>query len=412
MSQLRVLTFSSLFPSEVRPRHGIFVETRLLNLLRDCAVDARVIAPVPWFPLRAPMFGRYAQFAATPRRAVRNGLHVSHPRYWMLPKVGPRFQPDAMAHAAWGDVMALVRSGWMPDLIDAHYFYPDGVAAAALARRLDVPFVITARGSDVNLLGRQPGPAARMRDAARQAAKVITVSTRLKESVVAMGVDPGRVVVLRNGVDLDVFAPGDRAAARRGLALEDRPTLACVGNLVPEKGLELALHALARLEEAQLVLVGDGPSRRDLSELAAQLGIASRVRFVPTVAQRELRHLYAAADALLLTSTREGWPNVLLESLACGTPVVAVDVGAVREIVTAPVAGRVVQERDPALLAQAVRELLQSPPGREAVRGHAAGLGWGEVSRGQYEVFTEAVARHRAAEPLRADLQPTESRPW
>jgi len=163
---LRVLTFTSLFPSDARPRHGIFVETRLAHLVRDCAVDARVVAPVPWFPFAAPAFGSYARLAATPRRAVRaEGMQVTYPRYLMLPRVGVPWQPRSMARAAAPDIARWQRDGWHPDLIDAHYLYPDGVAAALLAQRLRLPFLLTARGTDVNVLARLPGyPADRVDD--------------------------------------------------------------------------------------------------------------------------------------------------------------------------------------------------------------------------------------------------------
>jgi teichuronic acid biosynthesis glycosyltransferase TuaC len=234
---LRVLVFTSLFPSVARPRHGIFVETRLSQLVKDCAVDAKVVAPVPWFPSASPRFGSYALFAATPRRATRpNGIEVSHPRYPMVPRISMAWQPDAMARCALRDIEQLRLSGWVPDLIDAHYLYPDGVAAAWLARRLHVPFVLTARGTDVNVLAALAGPGRRIAAAAEQAHAVITVSQPLKAKLVGLGVDANKVTVLRNGVDVDVFGLEDRAAARARLQLPaDGRLLVCVGNLLPRR---------------------------------------------------------------------------------------------------------------------------------------------------------------------------------
>jgi teichuronic acid biosynthesis glycosyltransferase TuaC len=393
---LRVLTFSSLFPSAARPRHGIFVETRLRQLVRDCAVDARVIAPVPWFPSRAEVFGAYAKFAATPRHEVHeDGLRVSHPRYLMLPRFGVPYQPDSMALAATADLRALARSGWVPDIIDAHYFYPDGVAAAQLAERLRIPLVITARGTDVNVLGKMAGTARRILWAAERAAAVIAVSTRLKEALVAMGVDESKVVVLRNGVDVGVFGLEDQAGARQrlGLGLRASPIAACVGNLLAEKGQSLAIESLPALPELQLVIVGDGPMRAALQTLAGRLGVDQRVHFVPTMLQRDLRHLYAAADVLLLTSTREGWPNVVLESLACGTPVVSTDVAGVGEMLTDDGVGRIVAGRDAAGFAAAVAAMLRSAAPREHIRRHAARFDWATISRAQIDVFRGALSR-------------------
>lgn len=395
MAALRVLTFSSLFPSEARPRHGIFVESRLQHLRRDCGVDARVVAPVPWFPFRGEAFGSYGRFAATPRRAVRaTGLQVSYPRYLMLPKVGVALQPDSMARAALADVRALIDGGWQPELIDAHYLYPDGVAAALLAQRLGLPFVMTARGTDVNVIAQQPGPGQRIRDAAARAAAVIAVSQPLKDKLVALGVDRTKIHVLRNGVDTDLFRLEDRAAARAALELPaDAPIAASVGNLVPEKGQALAIEALRALPDLRLVIVGDGPLRRELAARAEQAGVAARVEFRGVMPQAALSRLYAASDVLLLTSQREGWPNVVLEAMACGTPVVAFDVGAVREMITSELTGRIVAERDAAALAAAVASVLSSPAPRQSIRDHAAQYDWASISRGQWALFLRATGR-------------------
>ena len=395
---LRVLTFTSLFPSEARPRHGIFVETRLQQLLRDCAVDARVIAPVPWFPLRSPVFGQYAEFAATPRHATRDGgLRVSYPRYAMVPRLGVAFQPASMARAAVADAERLITSGWRPDIIDAHYFYPDGVAAAMLSERLQIPFVVTARGSDVNVLGKRPGSAEKILWAARRAAASIAVSARLKDALVALGADAAKVVVLGNGVDVERFRPEEQSAARRRLGLGAGRLAACVGHLVAEKGQSLAIESLRHLEGLQLVVVGDGPMRDKLAALGRQLGVDARLSFLAAMPQTELRYLYSSADVLLLTSTREGWPNVVLESLACGAPVVATDVGAVGEMLTNPQVGRIVAGRDPFAFAAAIADLLGAPPSRDSARRHAAGFDWRRISKGQFDVFVRALGARSGA---------------
>lgn len=395
MPALRVLTFSSLFPSEARPRHGIFVENRLLHLRRDCEVDARVVAPVPWFPFSAPVFGSYARFAATPRRAVRaEGLQVSYPRYLMLPRVGVAMQPDSMARAALGDILELIASGWQPELIDAHYLYPDGVAAALLARRLGLPLVMTARGTDVNVIAQQPGPGRRILDAAAQASAVIAVSQPLKDRLMALGVDAAKVHVLRNGVDTDLFRLEEQATARAALGLPAHgPIAASVGNLVAEKGQAHALEALRELPALRLVIVGDGPLRQELAARAERAGVASRVEFRGVMPQAQLGRLYAACDVLLLTSEREGWPNVVLESMACGTPVVAFDVGAVREMITSDLTGRIVVPRDAGALAAATASVLAAPAPRESIRRHAAGFDWASISRGQRSLFLQATGR-------------------
>lgn len=379
---LRILTFTTLYPSAERPRHGIFVETRLAHLRACTDVDLRVVAPVPWFPSRAPRFGLYAQYARTPAEEVRDGVQVLHPRYVTAPRIGMYTQPYALAHAAAATLHKLRRDGFDFDLIDAHYLYPDGVAAAMLARRFGKPLLLTARGSDVNLLMDYRWPRRLILEAVRQAGAVVAVSAALRERLVAHGVDPAHVQVLRNGVDTEIFRPIARADARATLALPTGPVIAVVGNLVPEKGVDLVLDAVAALPDATVVIVGDGPERARLEAQAHALGIAERVRFLAVRPQRELAKVYSAADVLVLASSREGWPNVLLEAMACGTPVVATAVGGVQEIVTSRVAGRVVAERSGAALADALREVLARPPVQSTVAQFASQFGWQETAVG------------------------------
>ncbi len=394
---LRVLAFTTLYPSTVRPRHGIFIETRLAHFRRRTGTEIRVVAPVPWFPSTAQRFGTYALYAGTPREEVLDGVRVYHPRYLTVPVVGTYSQPFALAQGAARTIGALVREGFDFDLIDAHYLYPDGVAAAMLAKRFGKPLVLTARGSDVNLLMQYRWPRHLILRAARQADAIVTVSAALKARLVEFGVDPSHVRILRNGVDTDVFRPVPVAVARSALGLDAGPVFVAVGNLVPEKGHDLAIDAVATIPDAVLLIVGDGPKRARLEAHARERGVAHRVHFLPVRAQRDLPTVYSAADALVLASSREGWPNVVLEAMACGTPVVATDVGGVPEIIANPNVGIVVAERSGTALADAMRRLLATRCDREALAGYAARFGWNETAAGQAALCREILAVHGAA---------------
>ena len=394
---MKVLTFSTLYPNAARPAHGIFVETRLRQLVASGQIQSSVVAPVPWFPFTHPAFGAYSAQARAPRAETRNGIEVLHPRFPLLPKIGMTLSPLLLYRAVRPFVERLHRERGF-DLIDAHYFYPDGVAAAMLGQRLDVPTVITARGSDVNLIAQYGLPRRLIRWAARQAAAVVTVSQALKDKLVALGVEHERIHVLRNGVDLELFHPNDQERLRAELDLR-RPTLLSVGNLLAFKGHGLVIEALSLLPQCELVIAGEGPDRAAFEALARQRGVSERVRFVGSLDQQDLRRYYCAADALVLASSREGWPNVLLEAMACGTPVIATAVGGVPEIVTSTEAGVVVEERSAPALARAVRELSVRPRERAATRRFAEQFGWEATSKGQLQLFRQVLA---AKSPQRA----------
>ncbi|WP_298824573.1 glycosyltransferase [uncultured Piscinibacter sp.] len=392
MRALRVLTFTSLFPSAARPRHGIFVETRLRQLLCHAPVEARVVAPVPLFPWRSPIFGRYAEFAATRRSEHRaGGIEVVYPRYVMLPGVGVRFQPESMALVSARAIKRLQGEGFHPDVIDAHYLYPDGVAASLLSARFGIPYTLTARGTDVNVLARLPGISARIRTAMAGAAAVITVSPGLRDSLLEIDPSVRNVSVLRNGVDTELFFPEATDAAREAFGLGSAPLMLSVGNLVPEKGQLLAIEALTLLPGWELAIVGDGPQASSLKAAAQTLGVADRVRFMAVVPQARLRLLYAAADVLALTSLREGWPNVVLEAMACGTPVVATAVGAVGEMITKVGVGRIVQGRSALDFAAAITDTVKTRVSAAALRSHASSFDWRSIVLDQFELLYGAT---------------------
>ncbi|MBU6257214.1 MAG: glycosyltransferase family 4 protein [Burkholderiales bacterium] len=393
---MRTLLFSSLYPSAERPLHGVFVEARLRELLKCGRVETRVVAPVPWFPSTSERWGEYARHARTPRREHINGVEVLHPRYALPPRVGMTIAPLSMALASLPTLRRLIRSGFDFDLIDAHYYYPDGVAATLLGALLGKPVTVTARGSDINLLPEFLGPRLWLRWAGRRARASIGVSAALVDRMRALGLDPARLHVMRNGVDLERFRPHDRAAARRELGIGGAPVLLTVGNLHEYKGQRIAVDALAWLRrdhpEARLLIVGAGPDEAALRARVDAAGLANAVRFVGTVPNAELARWYSAADLLVLASSREGWPNVLLESMACGTPVVASAVGGVPEIVAAPEAGIVVDQREAAEFGAAIKHLLEAPPARAAVRAYAERHGWEVTSRAQLALFDTLAA--------------------
>jgi glycosyltransferase involved in cell wall biosynthesis len=389
---VKILTFSTLYPNSAQPHHGVFVENRLRHLVDSGRVDAQVVAPVPWFPTSARAFGRYAEFAAVPSVENRHGLRVLHPRYPVIPAIGMTIAPLLMYVFARRTLKKLLADGHDFDLIDAHYFYPDGVAAAMLGRHFGKPVVITARGTDINLIPRYALPRRMILWAAQRASGLIAVCQALKDALVDLGVDERRVRVLRNGVDLELFKPADRAAARRRFKL-DGPTLISVGHLIPRKAHDLVIEALPALPGTQLLIAGDGPEEAALRSLAARLGVNDRVRFLGRVAHEDLAGLYTAADVLVLASSREGWANVLLEAMACATPVVASNVWGTPEVVAAPEAGRLMKQRSPDALAAAVTELLADPPDRAATRAYAEGFSWDATTAGQIELFEQIIAK-------------------
>ena len=387
---LSILTATTLFPNAVQRAHGVFVETRLRHLVASGEVTAHVLAPIPWLP---PLvrYGAYGALQSVPSQIERNGLVIEHPRYLVVPKFGMTLTPRTLYRAMRKRLVALLKAGHRFDLVDAHYFYPDGVAAVRLAREFNLPVTVTARGTDLSLIPQFPGPRKMILEAAANASAMITVCQALKDTLVEMGVAPDRVTVLRNGVDLELFRPFDRQAARKALGLTRR-TLASVGLLIDRKGHHHIIRALKQLPETNLLIAGDGPDRRALERLAQEEGVSDRVRFLGSVDQNRLREIYNAVDALVLASSREGWANVLLEAMACGTPVVASAVWGTPEVVARPEAGVLMPSLDPQGVAAGVTSLFAAYPDHAATRRYAEGFNWDATTQGQLTLFRAILA--------------------
>lgn len=398
---LRTLLFSTLYPSTVRPGHGIFVEARLRELLSSGKIQTKVVAPVPWFFSTDPRYGTYARIARTPTREIYNGVDVQHPRYFLPPKVGMNIAPITLAMGAISAVQRLLDEGYDFDVIDAHYYYPDGVAAALLARHFKKPFTVTARGTDLNLIPRYKLPRRMMQWAASRATASIGVCSALVDVLRDWNIPESRLYVMRNGVDLMRFRPIEQKTVRAELGLTGSPLLVSVGYLVERKGHHVAIEALAQLlpthPQARLIIIGDGEEREKLQALCLRRGVQERVTFTGALPNADLYKWYSAADVMILASSREGWANVLLESMACGTPVVATRIWGTPEVVAEDVAGRLVDQRDGGDFAVGINALLAAYPDRRLVRAYAEKFSWQSTTDAQLALFRHIVDKCEVA---------------
>ncbi|MES1925726.1 glycosyltransferase family 4 protein [Salinisphaera sp. T31B1] len=391
---IRLAVFTSLYPNSMFPRHGVFVEERLRQLIASGRVEARVIAPVPWFFSRDARFGHYARQARVPVVEYRHGIRIDHPRYVVVPKVGMTLGPASIARAGVAALETLLADGFDFDLIDAHYVYPDGVAASRLGQRFGRPVVMTARGADLNSIAEMSIPGRQIRAAMRGVEGMITVSRSLADKARLLGLAPRRLQTLRNGVDLSRFTLADRDAGRKRLGL-DGPVWLCVGHLIERKGMHVAIDALARVPDAELIIAGDGPEEAALKRQVASLGVAGRTRFVGAVEHDALVEYYNAADALILASRSEGMPNVLLEALACGLAVIANPVDGIPEIMTDRLAGRLTDDRTGEAVVRAWEDLQEqelTPAGRADRRAWAEQFSWQATTDGQLALYDDILS--------------------
>lgn len=353
---LRVLSIATLFPDAARPNFGLFVERSLRALAAQPGIELTVVAPIGLPPFPLSLHHRYRALRPLPRVETWNGLTVHRPRFTLIPRVGARRNPAAIARA----VLPVARAA-APDVIDAQFFYPDGPAAMRVARAIGLPFSIKARGADISHFGHDPATAPQLLTAADGAAGLLAVSDAMRRDMAMLGIGADKVAVHYTGIDTARFHPDDRAAARAALGMGPEPAILSVGALIERKGQALVIEALPALPGVHYWLAGAGEAEAGYRALAARFGVADRVHFPGAIANADLPRLYRAADAVVMPSVSEGLANAWVEALACGTPIVISDAGGAAELVTSAVAGRIVQ-RAPAAIAEAVRAILADPP--------------------------------------------------
>jgi len=380
-----VLTLTTLYPNALQPRHGIFVRNRL------CAIDAlegferRVVAPVPHCPLVSMVSDRYKLYENMPAQETRDGVKVYHPKYFTLPGVSFFDNAISMAKAAESIIEQLYPDNEQFDLIDGQYLYPDGVAAYHFARKHGKPLILTARGSDVNYWMKQKKARSQILEAIEYADQVICVSAALKKSLLEHGIDENKLSVVINGVDPTCFNANVAANPLR------EEYYLSVGNLIPLKGHDITLNAFEGLPRKRLIIVGDGEQRENLKKQAINLGIQKRVQFIKHLEQDKLAEFYAGATATILMSSMEGMPNVVLESLAVGTPVIASDVGGISEVVNKD-NGILLKGRYEYELIDALNNIGSLDRSREQISNTVEQYRWSDVAQNQFEIYENALA--------------------
>ncbi len=380
---MRLLYLSTVFPRPDDLTRGIFC----YHLCRALAArhEVRIFSPRSWLESFRNRPGRTVRAAND--YDLRSDWDVIYPRYYYPPRLLPNTHGWFMWQSVRRRLRGLLRS-FRPDCVLSYWAYPDGEVANRAARLANVPCVAMVGGSDV-LLCDQSGRRQRVTAVLRDADAVMTIGDDLRRKVIDLGVDADRVHVMQRGVDTHRFCPGDRREARKRLGIPlDGPTLLWVGRMVPVKGLTILLEACAQLQASgthfRLYLVGDGPLRTSLERACDALHLTKQVTFAGIHAHHELPDWYRAADLTVLPSLSEGVPNVLRESLACGTPFVASRVGGIPELSADPL-NRLAPPGDARALAEVIAQALAD--GAVAKLSSAPVIGWNESAESLVEVI-------------------------
>lgn len=393
-----MLVLSRNYPNRVQPLLGLWVERP--TALVAVQADVRVVAPVPWVPRLPdrPRLHHLRQFGQVPAQEVRSAVCVRHPRYVVGP--GHRFfatERRSMLAGVWPTVRRL-HAERPVDVLHAHFAYPDGAVAAELGRRLGIPVVVTEHAQWRPFMDGMPSYARQVLASSSGVARYLAVSSAVRDTIVHFTSRPEQVHVVPNGVDPELFVPD--AEQRR-----DRDEVLFVG--MPRrgnKGVEVLLQAmepvLARRPATRLTVVGGAIHRAaeqhmlELRKTAGAPGLAGKVTFTGALPPAQVASRMARAAVVVLPSHIESFGAVLVEALACGTPVVATRSGGPQDLVT-PEVGRLCPTGDPAALAAALLEVLDHPDHFpvDRLRAHAVGrYSWSSVAERVLQVYEEVIA--------------------
>ena len=396
-SRPRVVVLTTFFPSPRDPYRTPFLRNLVDALAGDC--DLELVIPVP----RRPPLGSWREAEPVPARETWSGWSLAHPRYLAVP--GLHWLSGLTYFlGVWRTLRELKRRhGHF--VLHAHCAYPDVVGAALAAHLLELPLVATAHGSDINVSGRERLLRPQIRAALRSARRVIAVSAPLQRAMAALtGLPAARIDCIPcAGYSPAVFRPRgtpERAALRGQLGVADGARLVVfVGHLVPIKALDVLLKAWALLAgdpaspaDTRLVLIGEGAERAALERQARELGVADRVAFLGPLPQPAVADWIAAADLLCLPSHAEGSPNVIVEALASGTPVVASRVGGIPDLVDDGANGVLVAPGDAAALAAALASALRREWDPARISSSIAHLTWSALGRRNRDVLADVAS--------------------
>jgi glycosyltransferase involved in cell wall biosynthesis len=329
---LNILVVTNLYPNKHEPTRGVFTE-QIVDKLK-INHNVQVVAPIPWFPEK---LSKFLNRPIVPKIDTINDTKVYYPRYLVIPKIARSLYGIFFFLGVFRTLRRLKKT-FNPDVINVHWMYPDAFGTVLAARLLNIPVVTHSLGCDINFYSKYPARKFFIKCALKWSDYNIAVSKELENKIIALGSSPEKSTTVMNGVNQELFSFKDKNKLRETLSMPlDKKIFLFAGNFNEEKGLEVLIKAFSRIVKAHknihLAVVGSGPLELRINTLVDSLGLKESIQFFGRVPHHSVADFLAAADFLCLPSLREGCPNIVLESLSSGTPVLSSNVGAVPEMI-------------------------------------------------------------------------------
>lgn len=387
---MKILVITSLFPNTMEPEKGMYNKQQILELSKLC--ELKVVAPVPWSP-NINIRQQWNLFSRVSQKGSIDGVEVFHPRYFITPKIGRSFYAFLFYISLYRNIKVIYKF-FKFDLIYAPWVYPDGVGSYYIAKKINIPIVTGVLGSDVNVYANYFFRKKIIADALKNSQLVIAVSSALKDKVLSLGVSQDKVKVILNGINSNLFKPCDQEEIKNKLNLsKEKKYILFIGNLYAIKGVEFLIESFKNIsfnnKNIELLIIGDGDLKEQLIRKVNYLEIRDKVSFLGRKPHNELPDWINCCDVFCLPSIHEGCPNVVLESLACGKPVVASNVGGIPELITSDEYGFLVASGNCKELTAAIQIALEKKWNPELLRKKVADFTWENNAKVLYQEFNK-----------------------
>lgn len=392
---MKILVITNLFPNKLEPERATYNRQQIYMLSKFCEI--KVLAPIAWYPFKN-IFDRNIKVSHIPDREIIDGIEVFHPKYFMIPKIA-RSLYGIMFFLSISVPVFRIYKGFRFDVIFATWAYPDSFAGVLISKLLRIPIITKVHGTDINEYANYWLRRMMIQFTLNNSDRVISVSKALKNKMIEIGVKSEKIRVIYNGVDSDIFRPLDKTQVRKELGINsDNNVILFVGNLKSVKGLDYLIDALSQiptLNNIRLVIIGEGELKKHLELKIKSYNIQNHIYMLGIKPHSEIAQWMNVSDLLCLPSLSEGVPNVILESLSCGIPVVASNVGGIPEILVSADYGIMVQPGDSKKLCQAIQDCLRKKWNRELIRAYSSKFSWQNNVKELYCEIEDIYARHR-----------------
>lgn len=393
-NKLRVLLITNLFPNPQDYLRGIFVFNMVKELRKKCNV--KIISPLPWIPVFLKNTKKYQQIAAVSKEYTIDGIEIYSPKYLAIPKAGA-FHTFSLFLSLLGIVNKLKTD---IDIINVHWVFPDGVAVSWLAKLFNKSCVLSARGCDINLYTQYLFRKPQIVSSLKKANKITAISTNQKDVIKELGIEDDKVTVIRNGVDSNSFNIKSKSKCRHTLSIDSNDKIIIfVGQIIEVKGFNYLIKAIKMLNEKGLnkykvKAIGEGHLRPNFEKIIKEFDLQESITFIGEKSREEIPLWFGACDLLCLPSIREGCPNVILEALASGRPVIASKVGGIPELVNDR-NGILFEKGNVEQLANALTRALEREWDSQIIQDTIKEYTWESIANQYLNVYKEIFSKVR-----------------